>query len=63
MEEETPKLPPARKPWAAAIHEESIKQNPGMWADPGSAARFRMFSGAIWIFAVAVFLLVGLLAG
>ena len=49
------------KPWAASMHENAVKQYLIMWNDPAAASRFGMFSGAIWLFAAAVFFLAGFL--
>jgi hypothetical protein len=51
------------KPWAASLHEDAIKQQMEMYQDPAAANRFGMYSGAIWIFAAALFILFGFLAG
>jgi hypothetical protein len=51
------------KPWATSFHENAAKQEMQMWDDPVMANRFGMFSGALWIFAVALFILFGFLAG
>ena len=51
------------KPWAASLHEDAAKQEMKIWNDPATASRFGMFSGAIWIFAFALFFLFGFLAG
>jgi len=51
------------KPWAASLHEKTVKQEMEMWEDPATASRFGMLSGAIWIFALALFFLLGFLVG
>ena len=51
------------KPWAASFHENTVKQEMDLWNDPATASRFGMLSGAIWIFAVALFILFGFLVG
>jgi hypothetical protein len=51
------------KPWAASFHENAAKQEMKIWDDPVMASRFGMFSGAIWIFAIALFILFGFLTG
>ena len=51
------------KPWAASIRDDAVKQEMKIWDDPAIASRFGMFSGAIWIFAAALFFLFGFLAG
>lgn len=50
------------KPWAVSMQMETLKQME-MWNDPAIANRFGMYSGAIWIFAAALFILFGFLAG
>ena len=47
------------KPWAAA-HYKEMYVNPELWQDPAQAARFGMFSGAIWICSVGLFIALGL---
>ncbi|MCL2472509.1 MAG: permease prefix domain 1-containing protein [Treponema sp.] len=51
------------KPWAASMQDETAKKEMEIWNDPATASRFGMFSGAIWIFAIALFLLLGFLVG
>ena len=51
------------KPWAASFQENAVKQEMELWNDPATASRFGMFSGAIWIFAAALFILFGFLVG
>ncbi|MDR1788403.1 MAG: permease prefix domain 1-containing protein [Treponema sp.] len=48
-----------RKPWARRAAEQELQ----VFSDPITAARFGMFSGAIWIGAAAVFIVAGFLAG
>ena len=50
-----------RKPWAANHYKEML--NPEFWQDPVQSARFGMFSGAIWIFAVGLFIALGFALG
>jgi len=50
------------KPWARSFHEDAVKQNMEIYNDPATATRFGLFSGAIWIFATALFFLLGFLA-
>jgi hypothetical protein len=38
-----------------------MKEGMEIWNDPAMAARFGMFSGAIWIFAFGFFFLLGFL--
>jgi hypothetical protein len=47
------------KPWAQAHYSETVKKEHEMWKDPATASRFGMFSGAIWIFAFALFFTLG----
>jgi len=51
------------KPWAKDFRDKAVKREMEMWSDPAAAARFGMFSGAIWIFAAGMFVLLGLLIG
>jgi MFS family permease len=50
-----------RKPWAKSFTEKTIQQEMAMWTDPATASRFGMFSGAIWILAAGLFVLLGFL--
>jgi hypothetical protein len=52
-----------RKPWAKAFTEKTIQREMEMWTDPATASRFGMFSGAIWILAAGLFVLLGFLIG
>ena len=51
------------KPWAVSMRDDTVKQEAKKWDDPATAGRFGMFSGAIWIFAAALFFLLGFLVG
>jgi len=51
------------KPWAKDFRDKTVKREMEMWSDPAIASRFGMFSGAIWIFAVGLFVLFGFLLG
>jgi hypothetical protein len=51
------------KPWARELHAGAMKREMELWSDPATAARFGMFSGAIWIFAIGLFLLLGFTRG
>ena len=51
------------KPWAKDFRDSTVKNEMKMWSDPATATRFGMFSGAIWIFAAGLFLLLGFLIG
>ena len=50
------------KPWAKD-HYKEMYTNPEFWQDPAQAARFGLFSGAIWIFAVGLFIALGITIG
>jgi hypothetical protein len=52
-----------RKPWALVHYAEELKKSRKLWQDPAAAARFGLFSGAIWIFAFGLFFLLGFTAG
>jgi hypothetical protein len=52
-----------RKPWARAQYEREARVNMAVFSDPVTAARFGMISGALWIFAVGLFILLGFLSG
>ncbi|MDR1972618.1 MAG: permease prefix domain 1-containing protein [Treponema sp.] len=52
-----------RKPWARAQSEKEARASMAMLRDPVTAARFGMVSGALWIFAAGLFILLGFLAG
>jgi hypothetical protein len=47
------------KPWAKDFRDKTVAREMAMWNDPATATRFGMFSGAIWIFATGLFLLLG----
>jgi hypothetical protein len=51
------------KPWARVRYERGIRVSREMWSDPVIAARLGMVSGAIWIFAAGLFILLGFLIG
>ncbi|MCL1901961.1 MAG: permease prefix domain 1-containing protein [Firmicutes bacterium] len=51
------------KPWAKDRRDKAVKKEMEMWSDPATASRFGMFSGAIWIFAIGFFILLGFLIG
>ena len=46
------------KPWAEAHYKEMHKASE-FWGNPAQSVRFGMFSGAIWIFAAALFVTLG----
>ncbi|MDR2629503.1 MAG: permease prefix domain 1-containing protein [Spirochaetaceae bacterium] len=52
-----------RKPWARARYEKEARVNRELWSDPVVASRFGMVSGAIWIFAAGLFILLGFVIG
>jgi hypothetical protein len=52
-----------RKPWARERHEKEARASQSLWSDPLAAARLGMISGAIWISAAGLFILLGLLLG
>jgi hypothetical protein len=41
----------------------AVKREMEIWNNPAAAARFGLFSGAIWIFAIGLFILLGFLIG
>ena len=49
------------KPWAKDFKNKTAAQEMVMWQDPEKTARFGIFSGAIWIFAIGLFILLGFL--
>ncbi|MDR1862669.1 MAG: hypothetical protein LBQ67_01990, partial [Treponema sp.] len=49
------------KPWAMKNYAEEIRN--GEFLSPAGAARFGLFSGAVWIFAAGLFGLLGFLIG
>jgi len=49
------------KPWAKHFRDSAVKREMEIWNDPAIATRFGMFSGAIWIFAAGLFVLLGFL--
>jgi hypothetical protein len=51
------------KPWAKDFRDKAVKREMAMWNDSATAARFGMFSGAIWMFAIGIFVLLGFLIG
>jgi len=51
------------KPWAKDFRDKTVKREMEMWNDPVTATRFGMYSGAIWISAVGLFVLLGFLIG
>jgi hypothetical protein len=51
------------KPWAKDFHNKAVEGEMAIWNDPVKAARFGMFSGAIWIFAAGIFFVLGFIIG
>ena len=51
------------KPWAKSFFRKAEEREMAMWNDSATASRFGMFSGAIWIFAIGLFILLGFLFG
>jgi len=51
------------KPWAKDMRKKFVEREMAMWKDPVTASRFGMYSGAIWIFAAGLFILLGFLIG
>lgn len=51
------------KPWAKSFHNYGTKLEIAMRNDPVMTNRFGLFSGAIWIFAIGLFFLLGYLIG
>jgi hypothetical protein len=51
------------KPWVTERISEETKQAEEIWKNPALSARFGMFSGAIWILALGLFVLLGILIG
>jgi len=49
------------KPWAKDLRNNAVKSGMEIWNDPAMATRFGLFSGAIWIFAAGIFILLGFL--
>jgi hypothetical protein len=51
------------KPWAKEFHKKAVEREMALWQDPATATRFGLLSGAIWIFAAGLFVLLGFLIG
>jgi hypothetical protein len=51
------------KPWAKEFRSGMVQREMELWNNPAVAARFGMFSGAIWIFAAGLFVVLGFAAG
>jgi len=51
------------KPWAKNFRDKTVAREMAMWNDPAVAVRFGLFSGAIWMFAIGIFVLLGFLIG
>ncbi|MDR2516282.1 MAG: permease prefix domain 1-containing protein [Spirochaetaceae bacterium] len=51
------------KPWVKKTRADAIKQEGELWSDPARAARFGLFTGAIWLFAIGIFIALGFAVG
>jgi hypothetical protein len=51
------------KPWAKNFRDRAVEREMAIWNDPVTVGKFGMFSGAIWIFAIGIFILLGFLIG
>jgi hypothetical protein len=51
------------KPWAKNFRDKTVAREMALWNDPAVAVRFGLFSGAIWMFAVGIFVLLGFFIG
>jgi hypothetical protein len=51
------------KPWAKNFHNKTVEGEMTLWNDPVKAGRFGMFCGAIWLFAIGIFFVLGFLIG
>ena len=51
------------KPWAKEFRSGAVKREMELWNNPAVAARFGLFSGAIWIFAIGLFITLGFIIG
>ena len=51
------------KPWVRAIREDAARRENERFADPAEAERFGLFSGALWIAGVTLFVLLTILWG
>jgi hypothetical protein len=51
------------KPWAKNLHNKAVEGEMAIWNDPAKASRFGMFSGAIWLFAIGIFIVLGFIIG
>jgi MFS family permease len=51
------------KPWALKYRAEEVQKSMEMWNSPAAAARFGLFSGAVWIAAFGLFFALGFLIG
>jgi hypothetical protein len=49
-----------RKPWAKGFHGKAVYQQTAMFKDSQTEMRFGLFSGAIWLFAFGLFVLLGI---
>ena len=51
------------KPWARERYADEIRRRQELFPGPGAETRFGLFSAAIWIFAAALFFIIGLETG
>jgi hypothetical protein len=51
------------KPWAHNQYKAEWQKNMEIWNDPAVSAKFGLFAGAIWIFAFALFFVLGFTIG
>ncbi len=51
------------KPWVIKQQAEWIKKHSKLYNNPKTAAKRRLLSGALWIFAIALFITLGITAG
>ena len=51
------------KPWAKDFRDRTVEREMAVWQNSATASRFGMFSGAIWIFAIGIFILLGFIIG
>jgi hypothetical protein len=54
---------PRNKPWVLAHISDEAKKTQELWSDPVTAARFGTLSGAVWIFALGIFFVLGFAFG
>ncbi|MCL2138096.1 MAG: permease prefix domain 1-containing protein [Treponema sp.] len=49
------------KPWAKSFRDKAAQQEKEIWGNPAFATRFGLFSGALWMFSIGLFFLLGYL--